>query len=155
MPIAKTDCPHCGAPFYPQWEAADLKTASPDRTQGTLVGRTWTTTCTSCDKVIIEFGAVVDNVPAEEWDSQQVFPVPPETVIEIIIKVFIDLENIRRRQEGAPKMTDDEEDAQRTSLRGFFKDAWETVKTGGDAVQVIGKYLPFFQTLLAQLPPPS
>ena len=87
--------------------------------------------------------------------SNQVFPLEPERVIEIIIQVFISFENLRREQEGEPEMTAEEKSVRRESLRGFFSGIWETVKTGGDAVQVIGKYLPFFEQLTKLLPPSS
>ena len=152
----KLPCPYCGHPFYPLWNAQSFDTKSPDRSQDIMVGQVRATTCTSCDKLIIELEAWDDSgILPEEWDRRQIFPAPPEVVIEIIVKVFIDLENLRRRQESEPEMTDDEEDAQRTSMQEFFKSAWEAVKTGGEAAQVIRKYLPFFETIFPQLPPPS
>ena len=78
----------------------------------------------------------------------------PEVVIKIIVNIFIDLENLRRSQAGESDMTEEEEDASRTYIREFLKNAFETVKTGGAAAQVISKYLPFFRTLFPELPPP-
>ena len=150
----KTNCPHCGVPFFPVWNPAQINTRNPQRTGEVSVWQLWTTTCTSCEKPIAQLqaiGATAETMP--EWDIEQVCPMPPEVAIEIIIQIFIDFDRLHRRQEREPDMTEEEEKEKRKSFREFFTTVMNAVKTGGDAAQIFKNYLPFFEQLRKLLPP--
>ena len=154
----RTNCPHCGELYYPLWTEKDIEAPRPNRKTEINVGRIWATTCTSCDRPIVEIRVLREDetfIMHGDTDSDRVFPVEPEWVIEIIIQVFIDFENLRRQQEGEPEMTDEEKSDRHGSLHEFFSRIWETVRTGSDAMQVVNKYLPFFEQLTKLLPPSS
>ena len=158
MKDQKKECPHCYRLYYPIWKRQDVHAPLPSRRDDFLMGRIWATTCTACDEPIIEFRVGDDRNSAGQVirkGSQQVYPIESEIVIQIIVQVFIDLEKLRRRQSNEPDMTDEEETASRTYIWEFLKNAFETVKTGSAAAQVISKYLPFFRTLFPELPPPT
>ena len=76
----------------------------------------------------------------------------PEIVIEIIIQVFIDLENLRRQQSNEPPMTEEEETSKRGYMWKFFESAYNTLRNGGDVAQLMNQYIDFFRLFL---PPPS
>ena len=152
---ARTNCPHCDQPYYPRWITSEIGAPRPNRRDGTIsVGRIWATTCTSCNCPIFEIRARQEGEPVITgvMDADQVFPLKPEWVIELVVNVFIDFENIRRDQAGESKMTDEEQSDKREGFRKFFSGILETVKTGGDAAEVMSKYLPFFAQLTKLLP---
>ena len=150
----KTNCPHCGVPFFPVWDDDEISTPAPQRTRKVPVWKIWTTTCTSCEKPIVQLeasGLTLETLP--EWDVKQVCPMSPEVAIEIIIQIFIDFDRLHRRQEREPEMTEEEEEEKRKSFREFFTTVMDVVKKGGDAARTFGNYLPFFEQLRNLLPP--
>ena len=153
----RTTCPHCGELYYPLWNAVDILAPPPNRRDELRVGRLWATTCTACDRPIIEIDTPKEGetflTTIQGRDSYPVFPAEPEWVIKIIIQVFIDFENLRRQQASDPEMTEEEQNDRRRSLHEFFSGIWETVKTHGDTAETMGKYLSFFEQLTKFLPP--
>ncbi len=76
----------------------------------------------------------------------------PEVVITIIVKVFIDLEKLRRQQNNEPPMTEEEETSKREHIWKFFESSWNTLRSSGDVVKLINQYSDFIRLFL---PPPS
>ncbi len=76
----------------------------------------------------------------------------PEVVIKIIVKVFIDLEKLRRQQNNEPPMTEEEETSKREHIWKFFESSWNTLRNSGDVVKLINQYSDFIRLFL---PPPS
>ena len=116
------------------------------------------TTCTSCDELIVNLhlgGNDLGKINQEEGD-QQLLPPEPTIAIEIIVHIFIDFENLRRREAREPEMTDQEEETMRNSYTDFFLSIWEVVvKYGGGTAQVLEKFRLFFEQMQKLLPPPE
>lgn len=112
----KITCPHCNVPLPPRWKASNVICSDPGRESEISVGTTYTTTCMSCDKALIEFEPATDG-PLAELGRTPVFPVPKDEAIEVVVRIVLDFENLRRRGKDEPEMTPEEREEQATTLR--------------------------------------
>ncbi len=145
----KAQCPHCGVPFPPRWESVAVNALNPSRDANEHQGDLWTTTCTSCDKPVLEFQPVDGGALGEGTDRLQVFPHSKELSIEIIIEIVLNFEDLRRRNEAEPEMTEDERKKEANTLRtklrsmkdALFADAYARTTEGlsilADGAQVV------------------
>ncbi len=116
------------------------------------------TTCTSCDELIVNLhlaGNDLEKIKRKEM-VQYLLPPEPTIAIEIIVQIFIDFENLRRREAREPEMTDQEEQTMQNTYTDFFLSIWEAaVKYGAGTAQVIEKFRLFFEQIQELLPPPE
>lgn len=156
--LGKDTCPHCETDYYPAWTQHDLRIKSPARLEDIDIGSIQVTTCTSCDELIVNLhlkGNDLGKVNRKEGDAQ-LLPPEADVVIKIIVQIFIDFENLRRREANEPEMTEVEEATMMGSYMNFFWSVWEAaVKYGAGTAQVVEKFRLFFEQIQKLLPPPE
>ncbi len=77
----------------------------------------------------------------------KVEPTPDEAIV-VIVQVFVDFENAKRKEEGGEPMPEDEEKGLRTRITDFFSKVAEGAKTGASAVRTAKELESFFNQIL-------
>jgi len=156
----KEHCPHCDTPYYPVWTHNSLTSTTPDRQESSEIGKITATTCTSCDRPILNLiltgwggEALTEDRLDQEPKAQQIFPPESEMVIEIIVQIFIDFEHVRRQENREPEMTDHEEETMKSSYTEFFLSVLEGARLARGTAHILERFQLFFEQIQKLLPP--
>ena len=153
MPAEQETCPSCAVSYYPLWRVTDCTVHTPDRTTTINAGKVHVATCTSCDEFLLKFVPTNDlQSYVKRCPADQLWPVPEQVVIEIVVQIFIDFENVRRREGEEPEMTDEEESQMKGRFKSFFEGVRKAAEKGGETATVASRFLPFFDQLRRLLP---
>ena len=153
----KVDCPHCNVPFPPRWQAAAVQALNPEREEVEGYGTMWTTSCTSCDRPVLEFEPVAGAALGESVERQTVFPPSNDIAIEVVVQIMLDFSDYKREEGNDPPMSSEEREEQATVLREGLKgmrdvtSSKETFRKAGEALKTVGSYAPAVTKLLEVL----
>ena len=146
MASERETCPSCASSYYPRWNAVDCNVSTPDRTTTITAGKIYIATCTSCDELLLKFDPNLNQAEPnlKSFPIGQVWPIPEQTVIEIVVRIIIEFEDVRRREEGKEERSEQEKEERSDYLSNIFSGMWEAVSKGAGAARVIGQLTDLF-----------